>query len=106
MIGFCNHKKTVCAFKFVDIIGDVKIEPENFKIPDDYNVVDHLENAWGININTEITIVKLRFEMKVIRTVLTNHLLPSQIIDKNRITVLSRLKSGIVCISELDTRLG
>jgi predicted DNA-binding transcriptional regulator YafY len=65
IIGYSNLLKTISAFRFDNIIGDIQVETDTFAIPDDFDAIDYFEEAWGVHFENEITTVKLRFKPAV-----------------------------------------
>lgn len=66
MIGYCNLSKTICAFRISQIIGEVTIKPDTYKIPDDFNIIDYLNMGWGVQLNSkEIDLVVLHIKPQI-----------------------------------------
>jgi predicted DNA-binding transcriptional regulator YafY len=79
VLAYCHYKKRVCAFAISYIIGSVKIEPETFDIPDDFDAISYLSSAWGIySESKEIESVKLHFKANISKSISDMKIHPSQ----------------------------
>jgi proteasome accessory factor B len=78
IIGYSNVTKTISSFRFDHIIGDIIVEPDTFQMPDELNIIDYLDEAWGIRFDPEILVVKLLFKPRVSHFALKLYLHPSQ----------------------------
>jgi predicted DNA-binding transcriptional regulator YafY len=78
IIAYCNLRKTICAFKLERIFGEVEVESETFTVPSDFNAVDYLGSAWGIQTDKEAQIVKLHFKPRISRVIAEFNLHPTQ----------------------------
>lgn len=65
IIGYCRQRKSICTFTIDRIVGDVKIEPDVYEIPADFNIIDYLGSSWGAFADKEIETVKLRFSKRI-----------------------------------------
>jgi predicted DNA-binding transcriptional regulator YafY len=81
VLAFCHTKNTIRVFNFERIIGDVIIETLTFKIPVDFNAVEYLGSAWGINLDNKIENVKLRFKHNIDAMTMINRFHPFQSIE-------------------------
>lgn len=78
LIGYCRFKKKISTFKIDRIIGDVKIEPETFEIPADFNIDEYLRSAWGTYADKRVETVKLRFSKRISRAIMETKFHQSQ----------------------------
>jgi predicted DNA-binding transcriptional regulator YafY len=93
IIGFSNVTKTISSFRFDHVIGDIKIEPEVYNVPDDFDAIDHFEEAWGVHFENEILEVTLRFKPEVNYFARNLFLHPSQRVEtENDGSLVMRLK--------------
>lgn len=69
VIGYCRNRKSICTFIIDRILGEVKIEPDTYEIPDDFNIDAYLSSAWGAYADKKIETVKLRFSPRISRAV-------------------------------------
>lgn len=81
VIGFCHQSKDIKAFKLESIVGNVTLESKTFKIPRDFNPVDHLGEAWGIHFDGIIKTVRLRCWPNLNRLMMETNLHSSQVIE-------------------------
>ena len=70
VIAFCNLRKKVYAFKIEHILGDVMMLTDTYEIPPDFDVIDYLGSAWGIQTDQELQTIKLRFNPRISRIIL------------------------------------
>jgi predicted DNA-binding transcriptional regulator YafY len=79
VIAFCHLKNTIRTFPIKHIVGKATIEPETYEIPPNFNPVDYLDSIWGIPINNEIEVVKLRFKPETSQFILSSPFLASRL---------------------------
>lgn len=77
VIAFCHLKKMICTFKIAQIVGSVIIEPDTYEIPDNFNAMDYINAAWGIQTDSGIETVKLHFKAKISKSISALKLHPS-----------------------------
>jgi predicted DNA-binding transcriptional regulator YafY len=70
VIAFCNLKKAIYAFKIEHITGDVEMLPDTYEIPGDFDAIDYLNTAWGVQTDQKIQTIKLRFKPRISRTIM------------------------------------
>jgi predicted DNA-binding transcriptional regulator YafY len=70
VIAFCNLKKAIYAFKIEHIIGDVIMLPDTYEIPGDFDAIDYLNTAWGVQTDQTIQTIKLHFKPRISRTIM------------------------------------
>jgi predicted DNA-binding transcriptional regulator YafY len=82
LIGYCDLKKSIYSFKINQIRGEVMIEPETYKIPDDFNIIDYLSKGLGISSSDDsIETVKLLVRPNLVEFFKGNRLHSSQTFD-------------------------
>jgi predicted DNA-binding transcriptional regulator YafY len=79
VIAFCHIRKTIRTFPIKHIVGKVIIEQETYEIPADFNPVDYLDSVWGVPIDNDIEVVKLRFKPETSRFILSSPFLSSRL---------------------------
>lgn len=86
IIGYSNITKAVSSFRFDHIVGDIRVEPDIYQTPEKFNnnIIDYLEDAWGIRFDSETITAKLRFKPKVRDFALKLYIHPSQKINMQR----------------------
>jgi predicted DNA-binding transcriptional regulator YafY len=65
VIGYCHSSKSIKAFKMDQIVGDIIIEPDTFKIPSDFNPIEYLCSGWGFQYEDQIVNVKVLLKSKI-----------------------------------------
>jgi len=65
MIAYCAAQKSILVFNLDYIVGNIVIEPDVYQIPADFDPVEYLGSAWGIQANQEIQTVKLRIKSRI-----------------------------------------
>jgi predicted DNA-binding transcriptional regulator YafY len=81
VLAFCHLKNTIRAFNFERIAGEIKLLSEIFETPVDFNAVEYLGSSWGINFDSKMEIVKLRFSHNIDALTMINRFHPFQSIE-------------------------
>ena len=80
VIAYCHLRKSIHVFK-ISCIEYVHIEPENYSIPDDFDVVPYLSPAWSTLVNDPAQTVKLHFKPRPSRSTTEAIWDPSQVVE-------------------------
>jgi predicted DNA-binding transcriptional regulator YafY len=65
VIAYCPAKESILAFNLDNIVGDVMIETATYQIPADFDPVEYLGSAWGIQGDNEMQVIKLHIKSRV-----------------------------------------
>jgi proteasome accessory factor B len=79
VIARCNLKGVIYAFKLEHIIGDAVMQPDTYEIPSDFDAIDFLDSAWGVQTDQKIQTIKLRFSPRIRRSIEEERVHSSQI---------------------------
>ena len=78
VIGYCRFRKQISTFKIDRIIGEVKLEPETYEIPAEFNIDVYLRSAWGTYAAKKVETIQLRFSRRISPAILQTVFHPSQ----------------------------
>jgi predicted DNA-binding transcriptional regulator YafY len=68
VIAYSQAEKSVAVLK-ISCIEQLRVEPEGYAIPDDFDVVRYLSPAWGVSIDEPLQTVKLHFKPRPSRPI-------------------------------------
>jgi predicted DNA-binding transcriptional regulator YafY len=80
VIAYCHLNKSISVFK-IGCIDFVRVEPRYYTIPDNFDVLKYLGQAWGIIMDEPVQVVKLRFRPHRSRPILAAIWDTSQVIE-------------------------
>jgi predicted DNA-binding transcriptional regulator YafY len=80
VIAYCHLKKTICSIK-INRIEKIRVEPETYIIPSDFNAMDYFRTAWDVFVEEPVETVKLRFKPRLSRPIQEERWHPSQIME-------------------------
>ena len=81
VIGYSRTKKRISTFKIDRIIGDVKVEPDTYEIPSDFNIDKFLSSAWGTYTLPKVDTIKLRFSRRISKAIMATSFHSSQMAE-------------------------
>jgi predicted DNA-binding transcriptional regulator YafY len=81
VIAFCPLRKTMGVFHINNILGNVIICPDTYKIPENFNSIDSANSTWGWPMDGNVATVKLRFTPRVRQLVMSTIWHPSQMTE-------------------------
>lgn len=84
LIGYCRDRESICTFMMDRILDDVKIEMETYEIPDDFDIDQYLNSAWGTFTDRPVETIKLRFSKNVSPAIRETVFHPSQVTEVQR----------------------
>ena len=84
VIGYCHLKKAIRTFK-VERIESAELTHESYIIPPDFDANEFFGSSWGVVVDGEIKIVRLRIQDKEIMRILSETVWhPSQTFKKQK----------------------
>ena len=78
VIAYSHRVHAIRIFK-VERIEDIQILDDTYTIPPDFDAIDYLSSSWGIVVDGEIEIIKLKFSPQVARIIAETVWHPSQV---------------------------
>jgi predicted DNA-binding transcriptional regulator YafY len=81
VVAYCHCRRAIQTFKAACILGKVSLCADTYEIPPDFNAIDYLNSAWGIDGSQEMYNVKLHFDKRLKETIMANIWHPSQVVE-------------------------
>jgi predicted DNA-binding transcriptional regulator YafY len=80
IIGYDHTSKSLGAFR-LNHIEELRVEPETFSIPSDFNALEFFNSTWGLDCTGSLQTVKLHFIPRLTRAICAARYHPTQVLD-------------------------
>ncbi len=83
VIGYCHRAGEIRSFK-IERITDMDILEEKYEIPSSFDANSYFGSAWGVIVEGEARVVKLKFNKNIARIIGETLWHPSQVLERQK----------------------